>query len=165
MKMVRKEDGNQDMKPFDAPEVLDESEKEDTADGNKHNFRGRLEMEENIGEGVVEEITELLKAKRVIVYGEDLPDNQYSEIRWSQYGLIEINEIAVMAKCGTKAFAAKAGSPLRMPPLADRIWGMDVLDRELSFKLADRIWEMFSDELIREAELLREKKKRTGDHS
>jgi hypothetical protein len=122
-------------------------------------------MGKNIGERIVEEITEHLKTKKVIVYGKDLPDNQYGEIRWSQYGLIETNEIAVMVKCGTKAFAAKAGSPLQMPPLADRIWGMDVLDRELSFKLADRIWEMFSDELIREAELLREKKERTGNHS
>jgi hypothetical protein len=37
MKMVRKEDGYE---PSDSPEVLNESEKEDTADGNKHNSEG-----------------------------------------------------------------------------------------------------------------------------
>ncbi len=116
-------------------------------------------MTENMGEHVVTEIAELIREKKAIVYGEDFQDNQYSEIRWSQYGLIETNEIAVMAKCGAKAFAARARSPLQAPPMADRVFGMDVLDRELSFALADKIWERFSGELIREAELLREKSK------
>lgn len=114
-------------------------------------------MTNDIGKHVVEQITELLRTKKVIIYGEDFPDNQYSEIRWSQYGLTETNEIAVMVKCGAIAIAAKARSPLLTPAMVDRVWGMDVLDRQLSFKLADKIWESFSDELIREAELLRKK--------
>lgn len=116
-------------------------------------------MKKNIGEHVAAQITELLKAKEVIVYGTDMPDNEYSEIRWSQYGLIETNEVAVMARCGNKTFAAKTRSRLEMPAMADRVWGMDVLDRELSFRLADKLWEKFSSELIREVELLREKNK------
>ncbi len=116
-------------------------------------------MTKDMGKHIVEQITELLKAKKAIVYGEDLQDNQYSEIRWSQYGLIETNEIAVMVTCGGKAFAAKASSPLQMPPMTDRVWGTDVLDRELSFELGDKLWEKFSSELVREAELLREKNK------
>ncbi len=116
-------------------------------------------MKKNIGQHVVKEINDLLKVNKVIVYGTDMSDNEYSEIHWSQYGLIETNEVAVMVKCGSKAFAAKVRSALEVPPMADRIFGMDVLDRELSFKLADKIWERFAEELIREAELLREKKK------
>ncbi len=113
----------------------------------------------NTGKHVAEEIKRLVKANKVIVFGTDLPENQYSEIRWSQYGIIETNEIAVMVKCGSKAFAAKAKSKLAMPQMAERVWGMDVLDEELAFKLADNLWESSSGELIREAKLLRKKKK------
>ncbi len=116
-------------------------------------------MTKDMGKHVVGQITELLKTKKVIVYGKDFPDDQYSEIRWSQYGLIGTNEIAVVVKCGAKVFAAKARSPLEMPPMADRVWGMDVLDRGLSFRLADELWEKFSSELIREVELYRKKNK------
>ena len=116
-------------------------------------------MGKNIGKHVVAEINELLKAKKVIVYGTDMPDNQYSEIRWSQYGLTETNEIAVMVTCGSKAFAAKAQSALQMPVMADRVWGMDVLDEKLAFELADKLWASFSDELIHEAKLIHKKNK------
>ncbi len=116
-------------------------------------------MAKDIGEHVAEQIADLIKAKKAIVYGENFPDNQYSEVLWSQYGLIETNEIAVMVKCGAKVFAARARSPLEMPPMADRVWGMDVLDRALSFRLADELWKRFSSELIREAELHRRKNK------
>lgn len=119
----------------------------------------KSKMTEDIGQHVVAQITELRKAKKVIVFGIDIPNNQYSEIRWSQYGLTETNEIAVMVTCGSKAFAAKAQSMLAIPAMADRVWGLDVLDEKQAFELADKLWASFSDELIHEVELLRRKDK------
>jgi len=116
-------------------------------------------MTEDTGQHVVAQITELLKASKVIFFGIDIPDNQYSEILWSQYGLTETNEIAVKVTCGSKAFAAKARSRLQTPAIADRVWGMDVLDETLAFELCDKLWERFSAELIHEVELLRKKNK------
>ncbi|HWR59154.1 MAG TPA: hypothetical protein VN328_09725 [Thermodesulfovibrionales bacterium] len=113
----------------------------------------------NIGKHVVEEIKRLLKANKAIVFGADFADNEYSEIRWSQYGLIENNEVAVMVTCGSKAFAAKAQSALQMPAMADRVWGMDALDEYLASKLGEKLWKSFSDELVREVKLLRRKNK------
>ncbi len=116
-------------------------------------------MIKDMGEHVVAQITELLKANKAIIYGTDFPDNEYAEIKWSQYGLTETNEIAVMVKCGSRAFAARARSMLEIPVMADRVWGMDVSDRELAFKLADRLWASFSDQLLQEVKLIREKNK------
>lgn len=116
-------------------------------------------MTEDIGQHVVAQITELLKANKAIIFGVDIPDNQYSEIHWSQYGLTETNEIAVKVTCGSKAFTARAQSMLAMPPMADRVWGMDALDGKLAFELADKLWESFSDQLLQEVKLLRGKNK------
>ncbi len=117
-------------------------------------------MTKDIGSKVANQVAELIKKEKGIPFGIDIPDKQYSEIRWSQYGLIETNEIAVVVRCGNKAFAARAGSNLVMPAMADRVWGMDVLDEELAFKLGDKLWGSFSEELIREAKLRQKNIKR-----
>lgn len=116
-------------------------------------------MKEDMGQHVAAQITELLKANKAIIFDNDIPDNQYSEIHWSQYGLTETNEIAVKVTCGSKAFAARARSMLAIPAMADRGWGMDAIDEKLAFELADKLWESFSDALLHEVKLIREKNK------
>jgi len=112
-------------------------------------------MTEDIGQHVVAQVTELIKSRKAIAFGSDIPDNEYSEISWSQYGLIDTNEIAVIVRCGSKAFAARAQSRLVMPAMADRVFGMDTLDEALAFELGDKLWKIFSDKLIQEVHLVR----------
>jgi len=104
----------------------------------------------DIGEHVAAVIIDLVKAGKVMPYGVDVPDNEYIEIRWSQYGLIDTNEIAILVSNGNKAFAAKAQSGLIVPPMAERVWGMDVLDQEIAFELGEKLRERFSHELMAE---------------
>ena len=115
-------------------------------------------MKKNIGPHVVEQIAELIKAGKAIVFGKVVPDNQYKEVSWSQYGLIDTNEIAVVVTCGSKSYAARAKSRLIVPAMAERVWGMDTLDVTLAFELGDKLWENYSDELIREADHVRKSK-------
>src|SRR5271169_1237369 len=122
-------------------------------------------MAEQMGQHIAQIITKAIKAGKVISFGVDIADNQYKEIRWSQYGLIDTNEIAVMVTCGGKSFAASAPSRLVAPPMADRAWGMDVLDEALVFELGDKLWENFSEQLLKEVDLIRrsnQKKKESG---
>lgn len=110
-------------------------------------------MNEDIGQHVVGQVVDLIAAGKVISYGVDIPDNQYSKVLWSQYGLMDTNEIAVLVRCGSKVFGARAPSGLIVPPMADRIWGVDVSDQALAFELGDKLWEAYSQELIQEAGL------------
>ena len=107
-------------------------------------------MPENIGQHVAQQIAEAIKAGKAIIFGADIPDNEYIEIRWSQYGLVDTNEIAVVVTCGSKTFAAVDSSRLDVPVMADRIWGMDVFDVELAADLGDKLWESYSTELLQE---------------
>jgi hypothetical protein len=102
----------------------------------------------DIGEHIAALIIDLVEAGRVVPYGVDVPDNEYDEICWSQYGLIDTNEIAVLVRNGNKVFGAKAQSGLIVPPMADRVWGMDVLDQEIAFELGEKLWARFSEELV-----------------
>lgn len=112
-------------------------------------------MTKDIGQHVVAQVTELIKSGKAIVFGSNIPDNEYSEVSWSQYGLIDTNEIAVIVMCGSKAFAARAQSRLVIPAMAERVYGMDPLDEALAFELGDKLWTVFSEELIQEVSLMR----------
>ena len=116
-------------------------------------------MKKEIGQHVVSQVTDLIKAGKAIVFGSDIQDNEYHEILWAQYGLVDTNEIAVIVTCGSKAFAARAQSRLIEPAMATRVWGMDTLDEKLAFELGDKLWESFSEELIQEVDIVRKKKR------
>jgi hypothetical protein len=112
-------------------------------------------MKEKIGQHVVAQVNELIKSGKAIVFGSDIPDNEYSEINWSQYGLIDTNEIVVIVRCGGKAFAARDQSRLVIPAMDDRVYGMDSSDEALAFELGEKLWRVFSDELIKEVHHMR----------
>lgn len=104
----------------------------------------------DIGQHVAGQVAELIKTGKAIVFGSDIPDKEHSEIKWFQYGLIDTNEIAVIVRCGSKAFGARAQSRIVMPAMAERIYGMDALDEALAAELGEKLWKVFSDELIQE---------------
>lgn len=102
-------------------------------------------------EEVVTRIAHAIEQKRAIPFCDPTPDNQYPQVKWRIFGLIETNEIAVLAECGDLKLAACEESGLLFPPMADRIFGIDVMDQELALQLSDRLWSEYSEQLIAKA--------------
>lgn len=95
-----------------------------------------------------EQLHRLLEANACIVYHHDLPDPEYPAIRCSIYGAPKTNELFVRLSNKVVEFVAVAPSPVAFPTMADRIFGLDVLDHSVAFELADRLWEIHRAELI-----------------
>jgi len=95
-----------------------------------------------------ERLQRLLQANSCIVYHNELPDPEYPNVRCSIYGAPKTNELFVQLRNGPVAFVAVASSPVGLPAMADRIFGMDVQDHAVAFELADRLWAKHRDELI-----------------
>jgi hypothetical protein len=103
---------------------------------------GGSELEDHISRG------------EVIWHAEMCADKQVPQVLWDQCGIIPTNEVAVIARCGTARFFAKAPSYLLVPPMADRIFGPDVADLQLGDELANLLWECHGNELRAEAQRL-----------
>ncbi|WP_043765390.1 hypothetical protein [Algiphilus aromaticivorans] len=88
----------------------------------------------------------------VIPQAESCPDKQVPEVTWDQYGVVPTDEVAVVARCGPARFFAKAQSYLLVPPMADRIFGLDVDDQRLGHELAEYLWGQYGAELMAAAE-------------
>lgn len=86
-------------------------------------------------------LARLLQAKACIVYHEDLPDREFPTVRCSIYGAPKTNELFVKLTNGSVTFVEAVESGVLFPPMADRIFGMDVLDQQIAFSLAERMWE------------------------
>ena len=88
-------------------------------------------------------LSRLAQAKadmKAICFGEGMRDKEQPEVMWSQYGLIDTNEIVVIARYCALEFAIVGPSPLIYPAMADRIFGMDLADMDFALSLADRLW-------------------------
>lgn len=83
--------------------------------------------------------------KQVITFDQGLPDRANKEVLWSLYGLIETNEIVVIARYRDLEFGLAGPSPLIHPGMIDRIFGMDVDDRSFAGSLADALWPMIEE--------------------
>ncbi len=90
----------------------------------------------------------LLQSNGCIVYHNELPDPEYPNVKCSIYGASKTNELFVRLTNGAVAFVAVAPSPVLFPVMADRIFGLDVLDHAVAFELADLLWEAHRGELI-----------------
>ncbi len=91
-----------------------------------------------------------LKSGRYVPFDVDLPDKEFAYVRLSIYGSIETNELFVKLTNGKSTFVGAVESPLISPGMADRIFGMDVLDAEAAFALANRMWEDHRDVLVQD---------------
>jgi hypothetical protein len=95
-----------------------------------------------------ERLGELLRLNRVIKFFEDIPDKDFSFITCSVYGSPKSNELFVRLTNGRCAFVEAVVSRLAWPPMADRIFGMDELDKQDAFSLADRMWSKYQKQLL-----------------
>ena len=92
----------------------------------------------------------LLRSNRVIRFFENIADKEYPYVTCSIYGAPKSNELFVKLSNGAKSFVEVVPSRLFAPPMEDRIFGMDVLDHDDAFRLADAIWEKHRTLLVRE---------------
>lgn len=103
-------------------------------------------------ESVVQRVLQARESNQAITYCDESPDNEYPEIKWQFFGLIQTNEIATVARCGQFVVAACCKSPLLFPPMADRIFGVDVSDMQAALELGNEIWKHHREELLEAVE-------------
>jgi hypothetical protein len=93
-------------------------------------------------------LAELLRAEKAFPYHVDLPDKEFSYVKLSIYGAPETNELFVKLTNGRVTFVEAVKSGLLYPAMADRIFGMDVLDSQVAFNLADAMWKKHKSTLV-----------------
>jgi hypothetical protein len=94
----------------------------------------------------------LLQSNGCIIYHENLPDCEYPTVLCSIYGATKSNELFVRLTNGTLSFVEAIPSDLLFPPMADRIFGMDVADQHVAFSLATCMWEKHREALVPNAQ-------------
>lgn len=94
-------------------------------------------------------LEELIRSNRVVRFYEDIPDKEYPFVTCSIYGARKTNEIFVRLSNGQVSFVGAAPSRLQAPPMEDRIFGMDVLDQQDAFRLAEQLWKSHRAALLR----------------
>jgi hypothetical protein len=67
-------------------------------------------------------------------------DKEYSQIRWTVFGAIDTNEVIVRASVNGHHFYHSAPSPLVVPLMADRRFGIDVADNAVAEHLSNELW-------------------------
>jgi hypothetical protein len=97
---------------------------------------------------VVSQIANALQKGRAIKFCEESPDNELPKIKWQIFGLIDTNEVAVIARCGEFKVGISEASWLLHPSMADRIFGIDQADLPLAHKLTHELWIKNSKKLV-----------------
>jgi hypothetical protein len=97
-------------------------------------------------------LAEAIARGEVIAYLEDSGDKEYPDLRWSIYGLPRTGEIAVRVSIGDLTLAIAEASPLQLPAMEDRIFGIDVVDQQLANELSETLWTSHADVLIAAAQ-------------
>jgi len=92
----------------------------------------------------------LIAAGKYIPFEKDLPDKEFAYIKCSIYGATDTNELFVKLANGQISFVEAIPSALIHPPMADRRFGMDVIDSQVAFALAEQMWVKYRGRLIRE---------------
>jgi hypothetical protein len=94
------------------------------------------------------QLAKLLQTNGYIVYHDRIPDREFPHVKCSIFGALKTNELFVRVENGKLAYVAVAPSPLDFPVMADRVFGLDVLDEKVAFGLADQLWEQHKADLI-----------------
>jgi hypothetical protein len=100
------------------------------------------------GASPAQRLQAFLAAKQLIVFEDDIRDKEYPYIRCSMWGAIPTNELFVRLTNGEVTFVDCVPSPLEVPVMADRMFGMDVFDAQAAGALADAMWERHKHQLI-----------------
>lgn len=91
----------------------------------------------------------LLKAEACIPFIVDSADHEYRYITLSVYGAPKTNELFIRLTNGEVSFVEAIPSPLIYPFMADRIFGMDVMDNQAAINHALGMWERHKHALIK----------------
>lgn len=67
-------------------------------------------------------------------------DKEHDQIVWTVFGAIETNELIVRASVNGRHFYRAAQSPLLVPRMIDRRFGIDVVDNALAEQLSNELW-------------------------
>lgn len=115
-------------------------------------------MEDQDSADVIRRVVRALEANKAVEYDAGCPDKEYPELVWHTYGIFDSNEIAVIARCGDLRIGMASLSILLHPPMADRVYGIDISDSQLAFQIADQIWSRHGVELASKALAIRDKR-------
>ena len=100
----------------------------------------------------IERLHAIVESDKVMEFF-SMPDKEHDQIQWAIFGAVETNEIIVRATVKDRHFYCSAPSPLAIPPMADRRFGIDVADDSLARELSDQLWQREGEAML---ELLRE---------
>jgi hypothetical protein len=95
-----------------------------------------------------ERLTGLIRDQQVILFEGNSEDKEYPYIKLSIWGAIPTNELFIKLSNGAREFVAATPSLLEYPFMADRRFGIDVLDHKVAIQLAEQTWELHKHELI-----------------
>jgi len=93
-------------------------------------------------------LRQLIKAGRVIPYLVDNADREHPSVRWCVYGAPDSGELFVSATSGSTVVVRAVKSELVYPPMADRIFGIDVRDLRTAGDVSAAIWRDCRAELL-----------------
>ena len=108
-------------------------------------------MTTEIPEEVARRVLAAKASSQVIEYLRGSPDKEYPEVLWDIFGLSETGEIAVLARVQGFYVGKAAVSGLLVPPMHDRVFGIDVDDQMLANELSETLWADCSARLIEAA--------------
>lgn len=95
-----------------------------------------------------ERLQEILESKKILEFF-SAADKEHGDIQWTVCGAIETNEVIVRATINGRHFYRAAPSPLVFPPMADRIFGIDVMDDRLAQHLSGELWQSEGETMLR----------------
>jgi hypothetical protein len=95
-----------------------------------------------------QQVIEAIVIGQVIAYASGMADKEYPEISWAIFGLPITGEIAVLARVGDLRLGRAAPSPLLIPKMSERVFGIDLADHDLAMQLSGELWEELSPRLI-----------------
>jgi len=68
-------------------------------------------------------------------------DKEIPGLQWEIYGDTETNEIVVIAVLENERHEKRGKSPVLYPTMIDRIFGTDLADLDLAYRLSDEIFD------------------------
>lgn len=90
----------------------------------------------------------IIESKQVLEFF-SAADKKHGDIQWTVFGAIDTNEVIVRATVNGRHFYRAAPSPLVFPPMADRIFGIDVMDDRLAQHLSGELWQSEGQSMLR----------------
>ncbi|MEN9404267.1 MAG: hypothetical protein RL091_2970 [Verrucomicrobiota bacterium] len=96
-----------------------------------------------------ERLEAYIAADQVVAFEPGFPDKEFPYVLCSMWGVVPTNELFVRLTNGEVSFIDCVRSPLDVPAMGDRRFGMDVEDANAAGALADQIWKRHKHQLIR----------------